>query len=73
MENLPIKVQAINSNFVFPLSTCWSDSLVSQNLTEGGHVTGRLVAVVITHLPVKDPEEIVVSTTDDLSGTESRK
>lgn len=44
-----------------------------QNLTEGGHVTGSLVAVVITQLPIKYPEEIVVSATDNLSETEVKE
>ena len=38
-----------------------------QNLTEGGHVTGSLVAVVIVHLPVKDPEKVVVCTSNDFA------
>ena len=38
-----------------------------QNLTKGGHVAGSLVTVVIVHLPVKDPEKVVVCTSNDFA------
>ena len=68
MENLSVKVQTIHADFVFSFSTCGCDSLMSQNLPQGTHVPRRFIAVLVARLSVKDPEEIVVRTSDDFSG-----
>lgn len=72
MEDLPIEVQVIHGHLVLPPPAGGRDPLVLQYLAQGAHVPRRLVAVVAAALSVKDTKEVVVRSSDDLSGNELR-
>ena len=67
MEDLPVEVQVVRAHFIPALPCVSSDLLVSEDTTQGRHVSRSLIAVVSFRFSVKDAEEIVVRSSDDFT------
>lgn len=67
VKDLPVEVKAVYTYLVFALPACGRHPLVAQHPAQSAHVSGRLVAVVCLGLAVKDTEEVVVCSCDNLT------
>ena len=66
MENLSVEIQVLHAHFISFSFRRLRDLLVPEDLSQRCHVPRRLIAIVVLSTPVKDAEEVVVCTGNEL-------
>ena len=66
MEDLSVEIQVLHAHFISFSFRCLRDLLVPEDLSQCCHVPRSLVAIVVLSSPVKDTEEVVVCTGNEL-------